>query len=349
MDLTSWLIYNLILFLSVSFAFLSNRTKHKKVFILLSYLSIVIFTSIRYDVGWDYIPYVEAFGVIKDYGVYYFEFGYLILNKLFAFSPIGYIGVFAVMSALTYYFLFKALLRENILASGLYFAFTFQLVFMANNQIRAGLVVAFFIYALKFIEREQYLKYILSIIIIGILFHTSAIFLLSVIFISKLNLKHYIWIVLILVSYILYLFNFFSNIASYILSHIPFYEKFSNNFREEAQPTTHVLIVTFWVLISILIAFSIKNIKREKITNIYLFGSVLYPVFVDFHIFNRFILYFTFTNILVLGLIVKDKKKTGILLILLFYFLFTIYCLKNWGLDGGYPYKTIFSEKIIRF
>ena len=158
MDLTSWLVYNLILFLSVSYAFLSKRTKYKKVFTVFSYLSIVIFTSIRYDVGWDYMGYVEAFGVIKDYGVYYFEFGYLILNKLFAFNPIGYIGVFAVMSALTYYFLFKALLRENILVAGLYFSFTFQLVFMANNQIRAGLVVAFFLYALKFIEREQYLN-----------------------------------------------------------------------------------------------------------------------------------------------------------------------------------------------
>jgi hypothetical protein len=349
MDLTSWLIYNLILFLSVSFAFLSKRTKHKKVFIVFSYLSIVIFCSIRYDVGWDYLGYAESFGFIKYYGFYYFEFGYIILNKLFAFSPIGYIGVFAVMSALTYYFLFKAFLKENILSAGLFFMFTFQFVFMANGQIRQGLAIAIFIYTLKFIENNQYFKYILSIITISLLVHTSAIFLLGAIFISKINLKYYNWIILILISYFLYLRGVFTNIVSSILPYVPFYSRFLNNFRAEAEPTTHYLIVTFWVLVSILIALCAKYIKREKITNIYLFGSVLFPAFVDFHIFARFGFYLTFVNIILLGIIVKNNKYWGTMFIVVAYLLFTIYCLNNWGLSGGYPYKSIFFENLNRY
>jgi len=349
MDITSWLIYNFVLFLSVSFAFISTRTKYRNIFILFSYLSIVIFCSIRYDVGWDYLGYVESFGVIKDYGVYYFEFGYLILNKLFAFSPIGYLGVFAVMSALTYYFLFKAFLRENILVVGIFFTFTFQFIFMANDQIRQGFAIAIFIYTLKFIENNQYFKYILFIIAISLLVHTSAIFLLSAILISKINLKYYIWIILIFISYFLYLTGYFINIASYILPYIPFYSKFLDNFRAEAEPTTHYLIVTFWVLVSILIAICTKYIKRKKITTIYLFGSILFPAFVDFHIFNRFVFYFTFVHIILLGIIVKNNKYWGIIFIVVAYFLFSIYCLNNWGLSGGYPYKSIFFEKINRY
>ena len=349
MDFYSWLIYSIVLLFSVLFAFLSEKTKHKKVFIFLSYIVVVVFCSIRYDVGWDYLGYVDAFGVIKYFGIYYFEFGYLILNKLFAFSSIGYIGVFTVMSVLTYYFLFKALLKDNILSAGLFFTFTFQFVFMANDQIRQGLAVAIFIFATKYIENKHYLKFIIVVSLITILIHTSSIFLLCAIIVSKINLKQYVWISLILMSYFLYLEGAFLNLGSVLLPYIPFYEKFLDNFRAEAEPTTHYLIVTFWVIISILIAIFSKYIKRKELENMYMFGAFLFPVFVDFHIFSRFVFYFTFLNIVLLGVLLNNQRLVGSIFVICAYFLFSIYALNNWGLSGGYPYKTVFFENLERY
>ena len=349
MDFISLLVYNIILLLAVSFAYLSKVKNYNRRFILLSYLTLVLFCSLRYDVGWDYGGYVEAFGFIKKRGDYYFEIGYLQLNKFFSFSPIGYIGVFAVMSSLTYLFLYKALIREKILAAGVFFAITFQFIFMANDQIRQGLAVSVFLFATRFLENKQYARYCAIIILTSVLVHTSSIFLLGAIFISRINIKYYYWILLTLISYLLYLRGTFMTIGGTILNYVPLYSKFLNNFRAEAEATTHVLIVTFWVFVSIIIALASRNLNRTKLINMYMFGSVLFPVFVDFHLFTRFLFYFNFLHIIILGLIVKHKEFYGMFLMVAGYFLFATYAFKNWGLSGGYPYRVIFFESLMRF
>lgn len=345
MDFKSWLIYSSVLLFTYTSAFISEECKFKGIFQFLSFICVFLFCSFRYNIGFDYQGYVSIFTTIYCGVDTYVEPGYLFLNNLFLQSSIGYIFVLSVMSFFTFLLLYKTFEIYNILSYGIYFTFVFQLIFMINNQVRQGFVLAGFMYAFHFLEESKNWKYILIIIVLSI-FHISALFLLLPLLFRKINLKYYIWILLIIVSFVIYLTGIYDILIAKIFPYIPFYEKYLNTERADAEAYTHVLIVVFWVVLSVYIGFKARYTTHKLMYNVYMIGAVLYPAVVNFHLLNRFNLYFFYLLIPLSAIVSQKDKNFRINCMIIGFVFFSIYCLNNWGLDGGYPYQTVFTSKL---
>ena len=114
MDYFSWLVYGIFMVIACALAYKTERENYDPVWLGITYLFVVVFWGIRYDIGFDYAGYRGIFSDIKYKDWSYVEPGFYFLNKLFVGSETGYIGVLAVSTALTYFFLFKAFTRYRI-------------------------------------------------------------------------------------------------------------------------------------------------------------------------------------------------------------------------------------------
>ena len=135
--LETYFIYNLMLLISVVFALISEYTKkHRNIFIFFSFFSLLFFCAIRYDVGYDYDNYVSSFKEI------YFNLNNNVINKsfwedsfynhvcrFFSFTRKGYLLVFLFYATITLVFLYKVLIRKNILSLGLFFFICLNFLF----------------------------------------------------------------------------------------------------------------------------------------------------------------------------------------------------------------------------
>lgn len=144
----------------------------------------------RYNVGVDHLTY------LKNY-LYFpreYEPGFALINDFckennfhfaFFFGIIAFIQIFLFLIA----FRNRAYLYTYLIF--LLFLSCLELNWM--NGIRQSISACIFIYATKFIENKQLLKYII-IILIAMQFHNSAIILLPVYFITHLNILKSKWI-----------------------------------------------------------------------------------------------------------------------------------------------------------
>ena len=146
----SAIVYLSSLSLSFFFARKYEMSGYKnKGYLLWSFISVYLLCALRFFVGNDYEGFFYTFYAIRDGETTYMEFGYYLLNKLFSFSDIGYIYVFALMSFFTLFLFFKVFIRYKILPLGVFFLFTTTLLIMSNDHIRQGLAISIFFYSLK--------------------------------------------------------------------------------------------------------------------------------------------------------------------------------------------------------
>ncbi len=152
--------------------------------ILLSILLFGIFYGIRYDTGADNLMYIDTFEKIKS-GVRYrenIEYGFLLISQFLASLELHFSAYIAFWGCLIYYFLYKTLKPYYYVLP--YFALFLVLgpMFLEMaNIMRQMVAFSIFIYAIKFIEKRNILKYCLCIAIC-VLFHKSAIILLPFFF-----------------------------------------------------------------------------------------------------------------------------------------------------------------------
>ena len=136
-SLSSLIWYVSVMLLAVGFAYIGEHKKSvfkRRFYIGTAFLIILLFCSCRYYVGNDYGNYVYAFTRYRDWGNYsIFEPGFDFLYFLFGSSPVGYLWVFAIAACITYVFVFKALIREQSVAWGIYFLFTLNAITVISS------------------------------------------------------------------------------------------------------------------------------------------------------------------------------------------------------------------------
>lgn len=348
--------YVVALLFAFFFAFKAEKYKNKKnkvYFYSLAFIVIVLFCGLRFFVGNDYSGYYYNFQRISTYNLSFFEQrwepGIYLIIQIFENSKIGYFFFLFTCSVITYIFIFKALIYENVLQWGIFFTFTLGLLIMANDQVRQAVSLSIFLFSIKYIEQNNFKKY-LKWIIVAALFHYSAIALIPIYFLKNVKLNSFIFSILIIVTYIGFRLGIFYDLIFVLIGKIPYYgelylarERFF-----DIDQTGSGLTILFKTLIALFIAVFYNKINKPIYATLFLYGSILANISVGFMPIERFSYYLIYTNIIVLPLMLKHnftKPFTrGLVVVAFIYFLLVSF----FGLEkhGAVPYRTIFNKNI---
>ena len=348
MDFGSAIIYCIFLIVSCCLAWVTEKAHYNPIGILFTYAFIVCFWSIRYKIGFDYVGYMDIFYDIKHNRNSYVEPGFWLLNRCFAFSSIGYVWVLTIMTALSYFFLFKLFIRERILTYGIFFSIVFLLQFMLANQVRQAFVLVYFFYIFHYLEEKRYWKYILYLLPM-FAFHFSVLALFLIIPFARIRFKKITWIFFIVITYILYLLGVFKTIGTSIMTVLPFYEIYQGTERMLAEDVGFSTVMLFKIFVALYLLIFENSIKRPVMMTVFLGGIVLYNVFIEFHLLGRIVNYFSYFNVILAALLCRNNIRNGSLILLFSAIVFLLLAGKEPAYHGTLPYQTIFSFSIDRY
>lgn len=342
MDFFSVIIYISYATLSVSTAYIAQRNK-SKAFVILSYLICISFWGLRKDIGFDYEGYVNIFKDIQYNGTSYVEYGYYCLNKIFSSVTEGQVFVLFFSTAITFGFLFIALIRYKILWQGLLYSLVFQYQFMAANQVRQGMAIAVFFSFMYLLGEKKYIKYAICVVLTAALIHTSAVFLLLAIPCSFVRIGKYKACIILTVIYLFYLLGLWTNLGFILFSQLPIPEAYTHYLLTDRVFNEEIgfsIVQLFNILISYYIIWN-KNVLPQYIFMVFFLGILMYIVFIEYHLFFRISTYFLYANIICIALINKaypDNTKIINIVSAIFYVLI---CCQASNMHGIIPYKTL--------
>jgi len=154
-----------------------------KLAINIALLFIILISTLRYDVGTDYLGYVDMY---NDYGVFnkkiftiFNEFGFYLIVITGIWIGFSSIWLFFVFSALSWSLLLKTF-KPHLSLLFLIFLILDERLFWSFSGIRQWLAIAFFVLSIVKYGNKKY-KYFLLYIFMGSLFHTSILFLTPVV------------------------------------------------------------------------------------------------------------------------------------------------------------------------
>ncbi len=335
--------YGIFLLVSCLLGFLCDTYNYNRTLLFFTFAVVCIFWSIRYMIGYDYAGYIIIFDAIRAGDNSYVEPGYLLLNKLFSYSPSGFLGAITIMTVATYYFLFRIFIREQALGWGLLFSMLFHLQFMFSNQIRQGFVLIVFIFIIPLLEEKKYIRFSLIVLVLTLM-HTSAIALLLTIPISRIKISKWIWLGAVVSSYLLYLAGFFKILGTVVIRILPeygtgLYDQLEGDFYSMQGFSSLML---FWTLVSIFLLLYSEKINRPVMMNIYLSGIILYSIFFEYFLLVRVIYYFFYLSVpLAAILCVKERGWIRISFVSTCLLAFYLMCASLSGMHGAYPYQTL--------
>lgn len=272
--------YFLIIFIPSFLYLVDDKLKTKtKFFYKTAILFLIIFTGLRTNFGADFATYESAYYRIRD-GVFTdnFELGFFAINYIFAAFNLPFNFLLFFISIFNYSILFYVIDRNKFpykfLIIFLYLIY-FDLFFYSLSAIRQSIVISLFLLASIFIETKSFIKF-LSLILLGILFHWSAILLLpfyNFYYILKrksfLRLAIFYFFSIIFYLVLLELLDMFK----FIFDDRIFYYLFIID-QETSYPIFYVFMI---VLISIIwISFSKFNYSIFNNSNL---KSISFPIF----------------------------------------------------------------------
>ena len=257
-----------------------SRLSKSDIGFLVLFIYLFIFTAIRYMVGWDYIHYYDAVRYNIDNNIVSRGEALTVfiveLSRYFK-SPLLYFSINAFIFYFSLYFFIKKFSADHWLSLLLFISFP---LFFLNSLsvVRIFTAIALVLYAYNFLVERKFFRYIL-IVIIASMFHKSALFSLTFLIFSSLQISSIVWFVALaaspfLAKYVLPL------ISSFIL---PVYL----GYLEPTEVTEGTKAIYFFVILAfIMIIFRQKIIKGEYrylvLYNIYMFGVCFYITFIDF-------------------------------------------------------------------
>ena len=349
--------YTLALFFAFIFALMAERSKQgqNRIFYRnLSLMVIILFCGLRFFVGNDYYEYFRGFQSISKYNLSFLEQrwepGIYVLTQIFKKSQFGYFLFLFSCNVITYIFIFKVLVYNKTLKWGVFFTFTLGLLIMANDQVRQGVSLSIFLFSIKYIEQNNFKKYI-QWIIIASLFHYSAIALIPVFFLKKIKLNSLIFSSLIIMTFLGYKFGIFYKYILLLIEKIPYYgEIYIARMRFfQIEDSGSGLIILFNTLIALFVALYYNKINKPIYATLFLYGSIIAIFSVGYMPITRFSYFLVYTNIIVLPIMLKhnfNKLFTNGLIVISFIYFFIV-SLYGFEKHGAVPYRTILFENIV--
>ena len=353
------LIFSLI---SLFFAWMSSVFKIH-VGLKLSIFTLFIFLSIRYDYGNDYQNYLDIFHEINNYSSFSLsnlmikgnEFGWVYLNYLF--QPFGFFAMQIFLAGFSCFILYRFL--KKYVPPKYYwwaiFIYTFQPYHMLvqSTAMRQAVAISFFLIAIDFLVEKKPLYFVVAILI-GSLFHSTALFLLPLLLLSyvriQLKFKYIFLIVLLFFGIILFLGEIFTQVEKFVLFY--FEEEYKGYINEEIKGVKagFGFILNFIIYI-ILFYFTQNQNETWKIIilNIVILSFLITPLTFNIFLVDRLNFYFTPMLMAAFPLAFENIKtklyRNGYMVFIAFltiYQFFYFFYSEIW-IGKFYEYKTIFS------
>lgn len=335
MVIQSIFFYSLLIFLMlIGFLFSTNKSTtsiyHNGLYtesnfyqfkIIFPILIFSVFFGMRYNVGYDYLTYLNVY--VNKYEGGSFEILFNFINQIGHFFNMHFAVYFSILAFLQIFFYFYAFKKDTYLIPFLSFYLITDAFFLYwMNGIRQGIAMTIWVFSLHFIVEKKPWKYIITVVAAS-LFHASAIVFLVFypLFInSKFSIKKtYIQVLLFSFTILLreYLYSFLIGLENVFIFFISIssskYLYYLESFNEEASFETTNILSFIWrsllMLLMILFGSKMKRFYNNRLFNlIYVlffysvlliniipFDSILHRVSVYFEVFRPIMLsYFSY-------------------------------------------------------
>ena len=320
----------------------------------ISFLSLVLFSGLRYDVGMDYSSYKELYydsfsGLNSEIK----EIGWAFLFHFFCNIGCPFGIIVLLISFASIFCMFKFIYRYSpypFLSILIFFCFT-QYYTYSFNVMRQCLATYVFLVSLKHIEERNFWSFTFTLLFLTIFVHTSSIILYPLYFVLHKRFSWWVKAILLLVAtlsskFVIYLFLQSETYKIYLSF---------DNFSNAVSITTYILLLigmSFFLL-----EICIKKWSRREVILLnmsFCFSVFLLITFVFENtpliiVFERIAYYFTPVLIVIIPMVIKrffTDKSTFLLLpiVSIVYALFFCYTLDSGGVKNNLlPYKSIFS------
>ncbi|MCH5229424.1 MAG: EpsG family protein [Muribaculaceae bacterium] len=333
-----WIIFITVITLILGYWKLGKN--NLKIRFILGSIIAIIFSIIRYDVGYDYFQYYnKILNNTYDYELISSKIAFL--GYYFRYPPLA-ISLFGLIS---YILIFNTIYKFSINPIFSLFIFICLLYLPFLTTIRQALAVSISFYSFRFILKKQ-LLYTIIFTIIAIFVHSSAIFTLFIYIIyNYIKPKYTIYI--LLGAVILYPLIFIA------FAEIGFYARIASKFQDaditelgDGGGGNKIKWFYFILCVITIITVRIKKIKiNNNLLSILIFGCI-FPFLLGAHYGQRVGQYFNIYYLFVIPIIIKPFNK---LIKFSTTFIFSLYfiILLNSG-SSQYrkpyvPYKTLYE------
>lgn len=322
-----------------------NTQRGKIIILCLSFVEMFAIASLRdYKVGADTLNYVEAYKTIcnlpwSELFTVDFEPGYIVYNKLLGLITPNPRILFVVSGAFISFAICKFVYRYSCdvaLSMIIFICMTF--FFHSLNILRQFLAISIALSGIKYIEHNQFFKYLI-IVVFATSFHYTAFIMLVLYPLSKFNLSFLNALI------ILFICGIISKILGRSLLQnilVLYYQQYSLNtsFEGGLNMMLFLIVITF----SCFLVLYKKNDKRTKLFKAMMLLACCLQVFaLDFSLFARVVNYMSIGMLIFIPNVLGEIKNPHINLaakaicyiIIIFYFL-KIGLIDN--LDCAVPY-----------
>lgn len=184
------------------------EVKNREVFLLIACIQLIILAGLRgYTVGADlnnYLGAIEYYGKLPMQSVLFaklvypfdYEIGYFIFVKLCAFLRMNNTVFLLMVAVITYVPIFKLIKKKSTMPFlSIFIYFSFGTFSYSLGLFRQMIAISIITCGIKYIEQKKLCKYIF-VIILAMMFHTTAIIMLPFYWIQKIDFKKlFIWII----------------------------------------------------------------------------------------------------------------------------------------------------------
>lgn len=355
----SFVYYNSFIILCVMSYFFSEKSNsvHGRMFFhFTSFIIFFLFSALRFDVGPDYEEYVRYYYSLKE-GEWITVSGYFsgliifsMVSRVFSAVNNGYIFVFASYSLITTIFIYAAVSRfkKHLKINGSLIIFVFiSMGFYLDSldRIRQWCAISIFFFGFIYIFKNDFLRYFLFIFIASC-FHFSAILLLPLYFVLKVNVGRLLVLSSIVAIAAMQFLGWGEPLFRLVMSNVPYYsEVYSSNSYTSSFSTGSGA----GVLLKILVIFSsillIKESNNYKLRNVVYIGLFIYIVSsgnINISRFSDYLLVIVCVTIpyCINRFSIKDRKYVYVVAwcVLLIYY-------QSLTMRNNYNYKTVFSPE----
>ena len=265
------MVYIFFYFINSILAIKYDKIKHIKHLDLFIFFTLVIFASVRWDVGGDFQNYIEFYENFelprpKDPTSDIIFYSLNLLFYLLKFDVLGKNIVLIILFLLPFYYVFKKFYKNIYLSLCIFFPIIF--IVYGLGSIRQGLAISYFFLFLYY-NGNKVIKYILFFI--PYFFHETSIIPMAIYFASqiislsnkkKLFISSLFFLIISLIIIFLKYDYFYSKIVFYIQDDV---------YHSVGAPFRAILLSMFSILF--LIKIKNLNISDEKINKFLLFSS----------------------------------------------------------------------------
>lgn len=353
-------VIGLFIFILLVISVFNDEYKNSKVLLLYLLFGLFVMASIRYEIGTDYPVYNTFFKSVKPFSFHpdystgdehlepLFQYSVAVLKHIIS-TPTFY---FSMWAFITLAFLRKGILEQSphyILSVFIYYCIIY--VNYTYNGIRQGVAMAIFLVSLKYILARRFLP-VLVLTLLAVLIHSSGLFILAAYFMSLINFKNRL---IILISLLAAFFSWQIGIGeAMFLFILEKFEVFTPNvvmyIKLFLEPHTVVQVLQR-VLILIPLVWLYPKLstdeKYRRLFSIYLWGSIIYLVFGFFSMFiTRVNMYFRILEIILIPMLYERIPNKNQKLLVIYVVMIWGFTVLTWVYfkEAYYPFKTIFGD-----